>query len=339
MQTMRAETIGAMAAARATTVGFTAKVAAAVSNAVYLTDREGETFWVSPSGSSPHRRAILAVPTSPAWTVGMVCRYRNGLLCSEDGSAVDVREATIWRALSTPRPPVRLETAALALRAGLEIHSRAWAPTGWAAAGRSGARGKRGESNGQVLPLAAAFADEAKEPISELLAARDTRDTSRMLDAAMRLVGLGEGLTPSGDDFLGGYLFTLRHLDTAYPLLPSFDWEAVEAWLTGVASRTNAISFCLLSDLAYGHGPEPLHSAVDAALAGAQPHEIAQHASRVAGIGQTSGREMLVGVTMAMGLFPEVDDPERALLDGVCAGRIDRGTVEEAIPSRGAHGN
>ncbi len=339
MRTMRAETIGAMAATYVATVGFAARVSAAVSNAVYLTDRAGETFWVSPSGSSLHRRAILVVPSSPAWTMGMACGYRDGLLCAEDGSAVDMREATTWRAQSTPRPPVHLETAALALRAGLEIHRRAWAPTAWAAAGRCGAHGEWGEQNGRVLPLEAAFADKAREPIFGLLAARHTRDTSRMLDAAMGLVGLGEGLTPSGDDLLGGYLFTLRHVDAAYREQPAFDWDAVEAWLAGVASRTNTISFCLLSDLARGHGPESLHRVVDGALAGAPPDETARHAARVAGIGETSGRQMLAGVALAMGLFPEVDDSERASQDRMCAGDIDRDAVEEAIPARGVHGN
>ncbi len=339
MRTVRAETIGTMAEARLTAPGFFAKVVAAVSHAVYLTDREGEVLWVSPSASPPHRRAILAAPSSPAWPVGTICRYRNGLLWARDGSAVDMREASTWRAPSTPRRLVQFEIAALALRAGLGIHACAWTPTRWTVAGRPGVRSRQGESSDRSSTLAAAFADEATESISELAAAADRRDASRVLAAATGLVGLGEGLTPSGDDLLGGYLFTLRQVDAAYPSDAPFDWVAVEDWLTEAADRTNAISFCLLSDLARGHAPEPLHRLVDAALSGAEPREIARYALRVAAIGQSSGREMLTGMATAMGLFSRADDPEPCSSDAGPASRLRRGRVDEATASRGTHAN
>jgi len=120
-----------------------------------------------------------------------------------------------------------------------------------------------------------------------------------MLEASEGLVGLGGGLTPSGDDFLGGLWFALRLLDSG-PQIPSFDWADVERSTANALSRTTAISGCILSDLVLGHGPEPLHDVVIAALAGAAPGDVAEGVSRLVAIGHTSGWDLFAGVALAL---------------------------------------
>ncbi len=51
--------------------------------------------------------------------------------------------------------------------------------------------------------------------IHELAKACLLRDMTGLLQEANALVGLGEGLTPSGDDFLGGLLFCVNTIQTA----------------------------------------------------------------------------------------------------------------------------
>jgi hypothetical protein len=59
--------------------------------------------------------------------------------------------------------------------------------------------------------------------IMEVVEACLTHDMIRALQKGRNLVGLGEGLTPSGDDFLGGLLFAIHSLQRSYP--EEFHWE------------------------------------------------------------------------------------------------------------------
>ena len=59
--------------------------------------------------------------------------------------------------------------------------------------------------------LDAALAGRARQTVPQLLAAARANDVDTAISAAARLVGAGPGLTPSGDDFLAGFLIGARH--------------------------------------------------------------------------------------------------------------------------------
>ncbi|GHH64473.1 hypothetical protein GCM10017673_07200 [Streptosporangium violaceochromogenes] len=123
--------------------------------------------------------------------------------------------------------------------------------------------------------------------------------------AAEGLVGLGPGLTPSGDDMLAGLLVALRHLGAAAGAERAV-WLA--GWLAAavtfdVRGRTTPISAALLHCAARGEaGGEVL--AVLRGLAGRQPLEPVLH--RLLQIGHTSGADlawgMRVGLAAVVGL-------------------------------------
>jgi len=76
---------------------------------------------------------------------------------------------------------------------------------------------------------------------------------------AETLLGLGPGLTPSGDDYLGGLLIGLRAFGRAA------DADALWAWLGPQGStRTSLISAAHLAAAAEGEAHESLHACVDA---------------------------------------------------------------------------
>ena len=109
--------------------------------------------------------------------------------------------------------------------------------------------------------------------------------------AAARLIGAGLGLTPSGDDFIGAALFTLRALrpDEAC-------WPEVALRLAALAqSRTHSIGAALFADLARGQSFAPLHD-----LFAARDHAtFAACANTLTSIGHSSGRDMLAGIVAA----------------------------------------
>lgn len=74
-------------------------------------------------------------------------------------------------------------------------------------------------------------------------------------EAAM-LIGLGPGLTPSGDDFLGGMMLALHHVHRATQA------RGLWRWLEPRLARTSAISAAHLAAAAAGEGHEALHAAL-----------------------------------------------------------------------------
>ncbi|MBI5302292.1 MAG: DUF2877 domain-containing protein [Chloroflexi bacterium] len=112
------------------------------------------------------------------------------------------------------------------------------------------------------------------------------------------LIGLGEGLTPAGDDFVGGFLFARWHLHAAYPATTTWDQRAVDDLLEYARTRTNDISHTILRDHARGQSVAPIHDLIAAFLAPQTktPNAIQHHVQRLLAIGSTSGKEMLAGL-------------------------------------------
>ena len=96
---------------------------------------------------------------------------------------------------------------------------------------------------------------------------------------AQGLIGLGPGLTPSGDDYLGGMLVALHALGREAQA------RALWRWLQPRLSRTSAISGAHLAAAAAGEAHETLHLALGDAF-------LVKDLSRV---GHCSGWDALAG--------------------------------------------
>ena len=131
-------------------------------------------------------------------------------------------------------------------------------------------------------------------------------DTQAFVHHATRLLGAGAGLTPSGDDFVGGALFALRamHAQGNATQMPTRDdaalWAAAaEQIITLAHKRTHPISAALLSDLAHGESYAALHDFANA-LATGDDHSALSAATTVTRIGASSGWDMLAGFVAAL---------------------------------------
>lgn len=106
-------------------------------------------------------------------------------------------------------------------------------------------------------------------------------------DAVASLVGLGPGLTPSGDDALAGALLALHGFSRGDLA------ERLAAWLRPrAAGRTGLVSLAHLERAERGEGAAVLHDAL-AALASGVPETVPAAVSR---LGHSSGWDALAGV-------------------------------------------
>jgi hypothetical protein len=153
-----------------------------------------------------------------------------------------------------------------------------------------------------IIP-STAVAKAAQEPLQNLravlrsaIAGRETK-----IDALLPLIGLGPGLTPSGDDVVGGALIALHLLGEGRAR------DALWAALRPHAkAATGDISFAHLEAAAEGFGHEIIHRIANALMSGHDDSR--EKLDAVHAIGHTSGWDALVGVVAALEAWLSVQD-------------------------------
>ena len=263
-------TVASLTRARACCIGRTAgrvlagrerwgRVLAVVSGTAYLVTDEDELFWLARPDLPAHTRAILAPFDERAVGAGMPVSAGRGGLRIADRLLIDGTRAAEWAP-----PPVAPDSVAPA--GAIEARVRAL-----------------GRWRGTSLPIAA------------IERACRAGDLAAVAVASRALIGLGAGLTPAGDDFVGGVLFALHEVRIARPGALRWAEAPVQELLDYARSQTNRLSYTMLADLAQGEAVEPLHDLVAAVLSGQDGDRVLVPARRLLGLGSTSGAEMLAG--------------------------------------------
>ncbi len=283
---------------------FVAQIFAVVSEAVYLR-AEDQIIWLA-CNDVKHRRAILGSFDSNALETGMRLWRQGEHLRFGNGISLAWHASTVWHPTEmTPEQLAPQESVNLRVRQLMDAVQ----------SGRLGSPLRDfGDSLAQAIPFVRAMMNgitpdaristplisAAIDSIVETARACRDRNVMRAVRIARTLVGLGSGLTPSGDDFIGGLLFAARHLKTAYPGTIAWDQKSIDDMLVWARDRTNPISHTVLCDHAGGHGVDALHNLLVALERGSEQDEIIAHARRLVAIGSTSGWDMLAGLIVGM---------------------------------------
>ncbi len=161
---------------------------------------------------------------------------------------------------------------------------------------------------GQNPPFPLSYRVDAVHALADACAADDA---VAFVQHAQRLLGVGSGLTPSGDDFVGGALFALRWTGAKTAASGAVHQPCDGAWhaslwqqaasqlVTHAASRTHVISATLLADLAHGRSYAALHDFATAVTRG-DADAAFTHANALVSIGASSGWDMLAGFMAAL---------------------------------------
>lgn len=212
-------------------------------------------------------------------------RPRVGDTLEAEACSVDCAGAVTWRSAS----PGRLASAALCRDAVEAL--RALAETAAPADGL--ARSALG------LPVAGTALLRVAAPRVEQL-----RRWLVRLDepAPITLLGLGPGLTPSGDDLLCGVMIALGVTgQTQRRALLS------GAVLSAAPGLTSPLSCAFLAAAADGEGAEALHAALNAMIEGRSKEDVVGLAAAAGRIGHTSGWDALAGAALALSAVMERD--------------------------------
>ncbi len=239
---MREVTDIGVVAARLLRGGARGRIVAVFERSFYVTD---DTHWACIGIAGIGRGPLnVCVAAGAAWDgpgAGVDAPYSVVDRCIMIGGAArfTLRDAVIWTPPPVPSDPSRARVADFIAAA------RARAP-------------EMGLSR-------AVFADDvtstavlrAADPLIASLRAEPRKRTN----ACIELLGLGPGLTPSGDDFVGGMLVALRATGRGR--------EADEIWAAiapTLGKRTSPLSAAHLRAAAEGQGAEAVHAAMAAML-------------------------------------------------------------------------
>jgi hypothetical protein len=181
---------------------------------------------------------------------------------------------------------------------------------------------RAGEAPG-ILEIVAALARDEALPgtwlarlagpaLAHLARATGAGETAACIAAATRLLGLGPGLTPAGDDCVMGWITGLRVGGAAGRRLAA---RVERPLLAGAAARTGPLSRAFLAAALRGEVAEPVWAFV-----------AAPDAPRLAGLlamGATSGRDFLGGYLLAWEALGGAETSTRAARLAASGGEID----------------
>ncbi len=206
--------------------------------------------------------------------------------------AISFAEAAVW----SPTPPGPWSVASLA--AGLAALG-ALLPERLPGQGL-GVLALPGRADSAAESAVAVAARGPAEALSAFLRdamARNGDRTAPPVAELRALIGLGPGLTPSGDDLLGGALVALHLLGR--PDLAEALWHGISG---AVETGTHAISRAHLAAAARGLGGAALHAILNDLLTG-KTDALATRLAAVDRIGHTSGWDALAGATIALSAY------------------------------------
>ena len=249
---------------------------------VNIATPDGELFTLACAGvdDAPHTARIdLAGWRGTALHVGDPVHAAAGRLCIADDLSIACEATTAWDCHLPPwptRPDLARENLAH-LRQALALHTESLR-----------------EAMGAFDQLALRTVDARTGRMAAALRAGSQRDA---VVHALALLGLGPGLTPSGDDVLLG-LFAVLHLRGS----PCEGWLAGgAAVLAAAADATNAISLAALRQAARGRVRASIAALLHELLYGGGP-ALAPALARVFAIGASSGADIAAGLACGLDL-------------------------------------
>lgn len=165
--------------------------------------------------------------------------------------------------------------------------------------------------DGAGLPFQAAYRSHLRMAKNALFVSIAGRDLDGISSSSIRLIGLGVGLTPSGDDILSGVLATGVYCGLAFPEI-YHDVSRINSRVTSLINdRTTPFSRAFLLDSALGEVVRPLGELIRGLLCSDHRAHMISLAKEVVLIGGLSGLDMLEGVLLGMVAFLRLRDPMR----------------------------
>ncbi len=277
------------------------KVLAVVTHADYLLTEAEELVWLATPETPMHRRCIQVSPPLPRLAVGSAFTVKGQFMEFGSGSSIDLGSLRTWKPNVLPASdlieikllPEKLNAVCQALLAQkAAVGFGRWIPAILQIAENQDFSAGIRQENSLIQAAWPIIASTTRACLSH--------NFSLVMQLSEALIGLGAGLTPSGDDFLGGLFFGRTILSCYYPQLHYLHCDPLHGWIDSHKAHTNRISFALLKDNALGHAPEPLSRFGAAILTNQSINRATTSACALTNVGHCTGWDLLTGFVAGM---------------------------------------
>ncbi|MDO8752434.1 MAG: DUF2877 domain-containing protein [Anaerolineales bacterium] len=230
-------------------------------------------------------------PALQSLTVGLRATCRGGILRFDSSPiTIDLRGAPIWRCRVTE------------LNTDMQSPSviEAWS-TAWDLLNKQQRLKKTELIAGDLFKLntGSLLAQKLGKSVLQLVPATEQFDVQGCSRAAEKMIGLGPGVTPSGDDLLIGYLAGLWSTAGSHQQQSSFI-RSFGISLMKMAKQTNEISRTYLYHAIHGQFSSNLSTLAEAITTGHQIEKAIQAAMRV---GHSSGMDSVTGLLIGLAVW------------------------------------
>jgi hypothetical protein len=277
------------------------KVLAVVNHATYLLTEQGELVWLVTPEDPLHRRCIQVPAWLPRPAIDSLYTIQGGSIEFDSGTKLDFRPSIIWETpILSHSEAIDIKLIPERLFAVYESFLERNTPVGIGSCIRAVLQIAINPDVPVCLLSEDPIIRNTWQYIERVVRACLSHDLCAVLPSSENLIGLGEGLTPSGDDFLGGLFFARFLLSSSYPQLHYLEFDPLPEWMHAVQFRTNLISYTLLSDHVNGHALEPLNKFGLAIFTNRSVESTCLAAADLIKIGHTTGWSLLTGFLVGM---------------------------------------
>ena len=228
---------------------------------------------------------------------GQRAALRGGILRFDSSSfTIDLRSASVWKC--------RINE--LNANMGAPRTQKAWS-TAWQLLNK----GQRIRNTDLIavdlffLDIGSPLSQRMNRPVLQLVASAKRCDVHASIDAAEKMIGLGPGLTPTGDDFLVGFLAglwsTTGKEQGQLTFIDSFGKALKE-----VSKQTNELSRTYIYHAARGQFSSSLSNLSEAISTGRDIESATQKAIQV---GHSSGMDSVTGLLIGLAVWSAATIP------------------------------
>lgn len=114
---------------------------------------------------------------------------------------------------------------------------------------------------------------------------------------------MGPGLTPSGDDFLAGFICAGVVLGKDFPLSAGRSEGLARLVLKEAWTRSPCVGVSMIEDASEGLMSEPVRSLMESILFSADAAEVERNARKLVSLGASSGVDLLNGLVCGAWFF------------------------------------
>jgi Protein of unknown function (DUF2877) len=276
-------------------------VLASVNGADYLQNQLGELCWLIPMDAPMHQRAIRIDGQVPRLCPGIGYQVTDHTLEIGLAKILDFRHSHAWTEPNlSANGAISISALFGSLSLVVERLFNLCIPSGFGCLIMPILQLATHKVNVLAPCSENRIAEKAWSEVKGMIQASRDRDVDHFFYHAKSLVGMGQGLTPSGDDFLGGFFFSMKLLKDDYRQSVTLPDCTHSDFILQWSTLTSRLSYSILLDNIDGHSVEPLHHLAAGLLTGLPADQLLSHAGRLVRLGHSTGWDLLAGFFAGM---------------------------------------